>query len=412
MGAPENLFRQPQSTIILKQWADELPAKLADLKPGSTIQIFDGREPIAEIGLIAASPGIPLHFVVRPGKCTPDILAKKNAELVFEPSSQAFPITPGTAGGHYIPGIVVKISDLYVTLPELQRPETGAVSFSSLSGTSLPTKVGRYPEWACVYHGKRDTQLAAEQLVNGSVAVLIGNGGRSSNQDIVGYTKKGDTVGALFVLDGNRPRGDVAAQIIAERVTNSLEAGGKGGTALESGSKYLGDYLQKNPNRPRGDMGTCALVFDIEKASCTTSHIGDCRGIVLRQNDNNEFTIIHKTVDHSLSEELRRMGAREETINAYRGVLSRGISLFPSKNSNENHDVSADISLKPGDLLIGMSDGGQIIPEQELLQICSREQSPERIIAACSIAVDTHSAQTERTVDNYSLVVFRYDPKQ
>lgn len=261
-----------------------------------------------------------------------------------------------------------------------------------------------------MYHGEKNTHLATEQLLNGSVAILIGNGSRTSNQDILGYAKKDGTVSALFVLDGNRPRGDVAAQIIAERITGSLESGKKGGVALESGSQYLGDYLLKNPHRPRGDMGTCALVFDIEKATCATSHIGDCRGLVLRRNEKNEISIIHKTVDHSISEELRRMGAHEDTIKAYRGMLSRGISLFPSKNSNENHDVSANISLKPGDILIGMSDGGQIVPEQELLEICARKQSAEGIIAEISIAVEKNSSHATGTVDNFSFVVFRYNP--
>lgn len=139
-------------------------------------------------------------------------------------------------------------------------------------------------------------------------------------------------------------------------------------------------------------MGSTAVAVAMDGRDAVLAHVGDSRIYRLR-----EGVLERLTVDHSLLEQLRAMGAREEP---------EGIGHVITKAIGFSEDTAPDLRVErvePGDVLLLCSDGlSDPLDDEELRQHLMRRSAHEAADALVSAAYEAGGS------DNITALVLRF----
>ncbi|MGE0787590.1 MAG: PP2C family serine/threonine-protein phosphatase [Sandaracinaceae bacterium] len=193
------------------------------------------------------------------------------------------------------------------------------------------------------------------------VSALTHVGRRENNEDAF-YA---DEANAVFVVAdgmGGYHGGEVASALVVSSVGAFTLRNAEDGNAtwpwgLEPGRSFVESFLTvalRLANRevyarrkgPLAQMGSTAVAIAFDGDAVVLAHIGDSRIYRLR-----EGTLEQMTRDHSLVEELARMGAREQPVGISH-VITRAVGFGPRTTA----DVQR-IDVLEGDAYLLCSDG-------------------------------------------------------
>lgn len=136
------------------------------------------------------------------------------------------------------------------------------------------------------------------------------------------------------------------------------------------------DNLDKGPNNAR-KMGTTLTFLYLGNNRAFIAHVGDSRVYQLRQDENGVTTIVHKTEDHSLVNELVRakiITPEEAKTHPRRNVITR--ALQPNTQERCKATVWETNNVKAGDYFFLCSDGVlESIDDDTLTSIISTDTS-------------------------------------
>ncbi|MCW8907102.1 MAG: protein phosphatase 2C domain-containing protein [Sedimenticola sp.] len=233
---------------------------------------------------------------------------------------------------------------------------------------------------------------------------LIGD--RKINQDRCMVVRE-DGVALLGLADGmgGHPRGEVAAQLLADTCRNYFDLTPH--PILNPGS-FLTRLLHKAhedivafgyEQEPAIDPRTTAVACLVQKGVAYWAHAGDSRLYLLRQQ-----RVLSRTVDHSYVERLKQQGvisAREQEDHPQRNYVTRclGGSLVSPEITLGKH------KLESGDILLLCSDGlwGSVDENTLLTTLFSRLPLSEAVQALAERAARNAFPDS----DNVTLVAIR-----
>jgi serine/threonine protein phosphatase PrpC len=206
-------------------------------------------------------------------------------------------------------------------------------------------------------------------------------GGRSSNQDRIGYSYTSETI-VMVLADGmgGHAKGEVAAQLLVDVVQNLFKKLAKPG--LEDITEFLLDSIymahdtinayaveHKMKDTPRT---TCILCV-IQSGRAFWAHVGDSRLYHFSQEG-----LLFRTRDHSAVQQLLDDGLiTQGEVNTHpeRNKLLNSVGGFMLPNI----ELSAGVTLREGDILLLGSDGfwSELDPDEMLsiLRIYSLKQA-------------------------------------
>ncbi len=190
-----------------------------------------------------------------------------------------------------------------------------------------------------------------------SVFQVSRKGGRSSNQDRMGYCYTRDS--AMFVLAdgmGGHPQGEVAAQLALQTVVALFQKMAQ--PLLSDVAGFLSEalmaahwqILQYATGRGMHDSPRTTIVLAVVQSGCVSwTHCGDSRLYWVRQN-----ALLARSRDHSFAEQAKA-GVSETKDPSH---LNRNV-LFTCLGSpiKPVYSVSATVPLQQGDRLMLCSDG-------------------------------------------------------
>lgn len=144
--------------------------------------------------------------------------------------------------------------------------------------------------------------------------------------------------------------------------------------AISEANALVHQFSQSDPKyRGMGSTLTAALLIG---SKLCIGHCGDSRAYLLGE------SIEQISEDHSLVGKLVRMGqmSREESLkSSQRSVLYRALGTSPAIEVDVYHR-----EMKPGEMLLLMSDGvWEYLDEEELLKIAREKESPRKVADEC-----------------------------
>ncbi len=184
-------------------------------------------------------------------------------------------------------------------------------------------------------------------------------GDRKYNQDRVKVLQTDDCI-LLVLADGigGKKGGDLAAQTVIDTVTNIFESST---TPIDDPKRYLTNLLRVSHNavttmgknhQPTIEPGTTAVLCLIQNDNAYWAHVGDSRFYLFR-----EGLSLYRTKDHSYVEELYQRG--KISIDKRQGHPMRGYitQCIGHMQVMPTIDVSAEVPLAKGDILLLCTDG-------------------------------------------------------
>ncbi len=192
--------------------------------------------------------------------------------------------------------------------------------------------------------------------------------GRRANQEDAIFPLAGNatTNDRLFVVCdgmGGHEAGEVASNSVTTSFGEYLKEANPANFTTETFRKALTyaydqlDELDTNPNNPR-KMGTTLTFLYIGDKNAMIAHIGDSRVYQLRRNEYGIMTIVHKTEDHSLVNDLVRaqiITPEEAKTHPRRNVITR--AMQPNLQDRCKATVWETNDLLDGDYFFLCSDG-------------------------------------------------------
>lgn len=181
---------------------------------------------------------------------------------------------------------------------------------------------------------------------------------RETNQDYM-YTSEtavGNLPNLFLVADGmgGHAAGDYASRFTVEKIVEYVKQCGQSEpvAALKEAIMYANRLLIEEASADPGKtgMGTTVVAAVVQGDRLYTANVGDSRLYVVNQEQ-----IIQVTRDHSLVEEMVRLGEMDKEdarVHPDKNIITRAIGVFP--------EVSADFFetvLKDGDIVMLCSDG-------------------------------------------------------
>lgn len=220
-------------------------------------------------------------------------------------------------------------------------------------------------------------------------------GGRSSNQDRMGYLyTRGSALMILADGMGGHTRGEVAAQVALQTLAARFQR--EAVPALADAGAFLRESVleahrelhrvraeQRLPETPRTTLVACV----VQDGVAQWAHVGDSRLYLIRAG-----RIVARTLDHSRTRQLIKLGL----------LTAEGARDHPERNAVYNClgaltdpmvEVTQPIALRPGDNILLCSDGlWGALPEREIAAVF-RDRTvmravPELIGAALAAAGD------------------------
>jgi len=230
---------------------------------------------------------------------------------------------------------------------------------------------------------------------------------RQLNQDFV-FT----SVYPLGVLDnlflvadgmGGHKAGDYASKCAVETIIEmcSKSKGKKMITAISDAVNEANTRIRRKAMEDENmvGMGTTMVLSTINDNVLTVANVGDSRLYVISA----DKTIVQITRDHSLVEEMVRMGGIDRVSarnHPDKNIITRAIGA----TGNVNIDFF-EVNLKDGDTILMCSDGlSNMIEDKDILKIVT---SNDNLETAAGDLIST--ANENGGSDNISVVLIRYE---
>lgn len=171
----------------------------------------------------------------------------------------------------------------------------------------------------------------------------------------------------LFILCdgmGGHEAGEVASQAVCDAMANVLLPGHdpEGPFTADEFRQALSaafDALDAKDSGSDRKMGTTMTLLKLHSAGAFIAHIGDSRVYHIRPGvDGNSTQILHETSDHSLVNDLVRIGemTREEAHRSSRkNIITR--AMQPGLDPRPKADIYETADIRPGDYFYLCSDG-------------------------------------------------------
>lgn len=219
----------------------------------------------------------------------------------------------------------------------------------------------------------------------------------------------------LFILCdgmGGHAAGEVASATVCEAMSQTITS------ALEKGEKFSEDLLvkaidaaynlldERNVSEDaQKKMGTTMTFLMFHDDGFTIAHIGDSRVYHIRPNTGKKDDIIFQTVDHSLVNDLLKIGElTPEEAKAYpqKNVITR--AMQPNLEHRHKADIITKKNIRPGDYFYMCSDG--MLEQTSNDNLCfilnndvSDEEKREMLIRVSKNNKDNHSAHLIHILD-------------
>jgi serine/threonine protein phosphatase PrpC len=401
--------------VPLEKGAPAVEKCLAALGRDESATLMQGGKPIASLKFVAGDGEKEdcWELVLKAGDCEASLL-----------SNATYPV-------YY----TVNIGGEQIRLPDPTEVELGAEdSLSDAAPTeeygTLPLDSSFSPELRShLAQAPPNKDKFSGSFACGEYAAVTGIGLRDKNCDVARVITGLEERVSLVVLDGAYREGDVAAHWVGNFLEHSIANGKTGKEALQLAAPSLQQWTEesrpdllpkKGLNERKYQMGTCAVLADINEGAVTFSHIGDCRGYLLRRDEEGHFYSVVRTQDHSWAEEvMQRDGCSRSALHPMvRNTVSRMILVGDPQGTDMSFDKveSSDtpLTLKSGDLVLLHSDGAHLLELNEILHLCNQGgtvgEIGERLQAELESAVHNRAAKRE-AADNYTLLLLEYrDP--
>lgn len=216
----------------------------------------------------------------------------------------------------------------------------------------------------------------------------------------------------LFILCdgmGGHDDGEVASSTVCEEMSAAVNASLAKGepfsravfdAALDAGFKGL-DAKDHNPESKK-KMGTTMTFLMLSPSGAFVAHMGDSRVYHIRPGkDGKTSEKLHKTYDHSLVNDLVRIGelTEEEAKKSPRkNVITR--AMQPHLERRPRADVYACADVRPGDYFYMCSDGMlEQMEDDRILEIFSEAGGDDRA------KVETLKKETAGNQDNHTAFI-------
>ena len=230
---------------------------------------------------------------------------------------------------------------------------------------------------------------------------------RQLNQDFV-FTSElplGALDNLFLVADGmgGHKAGDYASKCAVETVIQMCSES-KGKRMVSAISDAINEANTRIRRKAMEDenmvgMGTTMVLATVSDDTLTVANVGDSRLYIV----SDENTITQITRDHSLVEEMVRMGGIDRVSarnHPDKNIITRAIGA----TGNVNIDFF-EVPLKDGDVILMCSDGlSNMIDDKEILKIVSSEEDIEE-----SAAKLIETANSNGGSDNISVVLIKYE---
>ncbi len=219
----------------------------------------------------------------------------------------------------------------------------------------------------------------------------------------------------LFILCdgmGGHASGEVASEAVCEAMSRTII------TAIEKGEKFSEELLLKaidnaynlldekdTSNDSKKKMGTTMTFLMFHEEGVTIAHIGDSRVYQIRPCTGTEEDIVFQTVDHSLVNDLLRIGEltpEEAETYPHKNVITR--AMQPHLEYRYKADIVTLKDVKPGDYFYMCSDG--MLEQTSNNNLCfmlnndiSDEEKRDNLIRMSKYNKDNHSAHLIHVLD-------------
>ena len=230
---------------------------------------------------------------------------------------------------------------------------------------------------------------------------------RQLNQDFV-FT----SIYPLGVLDnlflvadgmGGHKAGDYASKCAVETIIEmcSKSRGKKMVTAISDAINEANTRIRRKAMEDVNmvGMGTTAVLATVNNDTLTVANVGDSRLYIISA----EKTITQITRDHSLVEEMVRMGGIDRVSarnHPDKNIITRAIGA----TGNVNIDFF-EVSLKEGDVILMCSDGlSNMLEDKDILEIVTTNDDLQTTANALVSAANENGGS-----DNISVVLIRYE---
>lgn len=208
---------------------------------------------------------------------------------------------------------------------------------------------------------------------------------REMNQDYVYSSEQpvGNLPNLFIVADGmgGHQAGDFASKYTVETLERLIQESAltQPAAILENAIQQVNTMLlaEATEHEEMKGMGTTLVIATIDGDKMTVANVGDSRLYVVNQN------IVQITKDHSLVEEMVRMGEMdEETAKGHpdKNIITRAIGAVPEVNVD-----FFEVELLPGDEILMCTDGlTNMVEDVDIREImkCQRDiaEQAERLV--------------------------------
>lgn len=189
------------------------------------------------------------------------------------------------------------------------------------------------------------------------------------------YGKQSDSDRLFILCDGmgGHDAGEVASATVCEAMSNAILNDGHDNEGIftpedfEAALDAAFTALDKKDNGAEKKMGTTMTFLKLHDEGAFIAHIGDSRVYHIRPGkDGNETRILFETADHSLVNDLVKIGelTKEEARHSkQRNVITR--AMQPDMDRRPKADIYRTSDISPGDYFYICSDGMLEQPEME-----------------------------------------------
>ncbi len=202
---------------------------------------------------------------------------------------------------------------------------------------------------------------------------------REMNQDyyFMSETAVGNLPNLFIVADGmgGHKAGDYASRYSTQRVVASItrNPGDQPVTILKEAIEKANELLviESKEDENKAGMGTTIVAAVIEDSQLYVANVGDSRLYVIGD------TIMQITKDHSLVNEMVRMGEIDESqarVHPDKNIITRAIG------ASEHVEVDFfEVDLSKDDTILLCSDGlTNMVSDEQILEIIKKNDTPQK----------------------------------
>ncbi len=239
-------------------------------------------------------------------------------------------------------------------------------------------------------------------------------GARDNQEDSLfpAFGKLSENDRLFIVCDGmgGHSDGEVASKTVCETMSDYImkNVADQEGEFTDDDFKdalnaaYLG--LDAKDNGAEKKMGTTLTFLKLHSQGATIAHIGDSRVYHIRPGkDNNDTQILFQTLDHSLVNDLVKIGEmtpEEAKTSRQKNIITR--AMQPNGEHRHRADIYHTVDIKPGDYFMLCSDGILEQMEDDNIKFIFSEKAGDD-----ENKVDMIINLTENNRDNHTAIIVR-----